>query len=107
HGRIGKAAARFPLALVLTSNPCSQSRMKWFVGALLFLAAAIVFHLGLLAYAMYALLAVMIASRFLARTWAENFVAVRECNKLTANVGETVAVVVTVVNRGPLPVIWA
>ncbi len=81
--------------------------MKWFVGALLFLAAAIVFHLGLLAYAMYALLAVMIASRFLARTWAENFVAVRECNKLTANVGETVAVVVTVVNRGPLPVIWA
>ncbi len=81
--------------------------MKWFAGALLVLLVAIVLDLGLLAYSMYALLAVMIVSRFLARTWAENVVATRECNKLTAGIGETVAVVVTVKNQGAIPVAWA
>ena len=33
--------------------------MKWFVGAALLLLVALVFELGLLAYAMYALLGVM------------------------------------------------
>jgi len=80
--------------------------MKWFLGAALLLTLALVFHLGLLAYAMYALLGVMVLSRFLARSWSEHLVATRECNRLTANVGETVAVVVTVENRGALPVVW-
>lgn len=80
--------------------------MKWFAGAILVLLIAIVLDLGLLAYSMYALLAVLIVSRFLARTWAENVTAVRECNQLTTGIGETVAVVVTVENRGPIPVAW-
>ncbi len=37
--------------------------MRWFFGVILLLAIALTFGLGLLAYAMYALLAVMIASR--------------------------------------------
>jgi uncharacterized protein (DUF58 family) len=80
--------------------------MKWFVGAVLLLVVALVFKLGLLAYAMYALLGVMLVSRFLARTWSENLDAQRECNRLTANVGEDVAVVITVEHRGRLPVAW-
>ncbi len=80
--------------------------MKWLVGALIVLAIAIVLDLGLLAYAMYALLAMLLVSRSLARTWSENIVAVRECNKLTAGIGETVAVVVSIENQGPLPVAW-
>ena len=80
--------------------------MKWFAGAVLLLVFALVFKLGLLAYAMYALLGVMLVSRFLARTWSEHLDAKRECNRLTANVGEDVAVVITVEHRGRLPVAW-
>lgn len=80
--------------------------MKWFAGAVLLLVLALVFKLGLLAYAMYALLGVMLVSRFLARTWSEHLDANRECNRLTANIGEDVAVVITVEHRGRLPVAW-
>ncbi len=80
--------------------------MKWFLGATLLLVIALVFQLGLLAYAMYALLGVMLVSRFLARTWSEHLTAQRECNRLSANIGESVAVVITVQNLGALPVAW-
>ncbi len=80
--------------------------MKWFLGATLLLALALVLRLGLLAYAMYALLGVMLLSRFLARTWAEHLTARRECNKLSAQVGESVAVMVTIENRGAWPIAW-
>src|SRR4051812_15131328 len=80
--------------------------MRWFVGATLLLAIALTFGLGLLAYAMYALLAVMIVSRWLSRTWIENIAAERECNRLSANVGDKVAVVVNLKNRGVLPIAW-
>jgi uncharacterized repeat protein (TIGR01451 family) len=80
--------------------------MKWFAGAILILILAILFGLDLLAYAMYVLLAVMIVSRFLTRSWAESLVASRECNRLTADIGENVAVVVTLKNTGRWPVAW-
>ena len=53
---------------------------------------------------MYALLGVMLVSRVLSRVWIENLAADRECNRLSANVGDRVAVVVNVRNRGTLPV---
>lgn len=80
--------------------------MKWFLGASILLAIALVFNLGLLAYAMYALLGVMLVSRFVARTWSENLHATRECNRLTAYIGESVAVVIKLENRGTLPIAW-
>jgi len=80
--------------------------MKWFLGATVLLTIALVFHLGLLAYAMYTLLGVMLLSRFLARTWAEHLTATRECNRLSANVGDSVAVVITIENHGALPIAW-
>ena len=80
--------------------------MKWFVGSAFLLFVALVFNLGLLAYAMYALLAVMIVSRILARTWIESLSASRECNRVSANIGESVAVVVNVANSGALPIGW-
>ncbi len=52
--------------------------MKWYAGAILVLCVALVFQLGLLAYAMYALLAMLTISRFLARAWTENLSATRE-----------------------------
>ena len=80
--------------------------MRWFLAAAAILLVSLVFDLGLLAYAMYVLLAVMLVSRLLARTWHQNLSASRECNKLTAEIGETVAVVVNVKNKGRIPIAW-
>jgi uncharacterized protein (DUF58 family) len=80
--------------------------MRWFTGAIFLLLFALVFQLGLLAYAMYALLGVMAVSRLMSRLWVENLSAERECNRLTANVGDQVAVIVKVRNRGALPIAW-
>jgi uncharacterized protein (DUF58 family) len=80
--------------------------MNWLVAAVLVLIVALVFDLGLLMYATYALLAVLLFSRFLTRRWAESLAATRECNRLHADVGDSVAVVVQVTNTGNLPVAW-
>ncbi len=80
--------------------------MKWFAGAILLLLAAWALDLGLLAYAMYALLGVMVVSRWLSRVWAESVSATRECNRFSIQQGDKVAVVITIENRGPLPIAW-
>jgi uncharacterized protein (DUF58 family) len=67
---------------------------------------ALVLDLGLLMYAMYALLAVLLFSRYLTRRWAESLTATRECNRLSADVGDMVAVVVNVANSSSLPIAW-
>ncbi len=91
-------------------RPGQRSRtglaMKWLLWAGLLLAISLVFGFGLLAYAMYALLATLLVSRWLARTWTQNLSAQRECNRTVANVGDTVAVVITIQNSGWLPVAW-
>jgi uncharacterized repeat protein (TIGR01451 family) len=80
--------------------------MKWFLGALLLLLAALVLESGLLAYAMYVLLALLLVSRLLARSWIGNLTAARECGQVEAEAGDTVSVKVTVRNEGALPVPW-
>jgi uncharacterized protein (DUF58 family) len=80
--------------------------MKWFVAAMLILLAALAFGLSLLAYAMYALLGVMLVSRWLAWYWVHNLSAVRECNRYAVNEGDMVAVVIELENAGWLPVVW-
>jgi len=80
--------------------------MKWFLGAILLLLTALVLESGLLAYAMYVLLAVMVISRVLARSWTEHLSASRKCARLTAEIGAQVSVEVTVRNAGWLPVPW-
>jgi uncharacterized protein (DUF58 family) len=80
--------------------------MKWFAGATLLLVVALVFGLELLAYAMYALLGMMLLSRLLSRVWIASLSATRQCNRFSVHVGETVAVVITLENTGVLPVGW-
>src|SRR5579859_8003201 len=80
--------------------------MKWFIGCLLLLLAALVLELGLLAYAMYVLLALLVLSRFLAHSWIGNLTARRHCKQETAEVGDTVPIEVNVTNTGGLPVPW-
>ncbi|HZN33224.1 MAG TPA: DUF58 domain-containing protein [Pirellulaceae bacterium] len=80
--------------------------MKWLAGAILILVIALLFGFDLLAYAMYVLLAVMLISRYLTKTWSESLSASRECSLLSAEVGQNVAVVVTLKNTGRWPVAW-
>ncbi len=80
--------------------------MKWIVGALLLFVLAVVFNLGLLAFAMYALLGVMFVNRYLAKSWVENVSAERECHRLAVNVGEKVAIHIELKNEGRLPIAW-
>src|SRR5919201_347751 len=80
--------------------------MKWFLGVLLMLLAALLLESGLLAYATYVLLGLLVLSRWLARSWVGNLSASRACTQKTAEVGGRVAVRVTVRNGGWLPVPW-
>jgi uncharacterized repeat protein (TIGR01451 family) len=80
--------------------------MNWIVGAVLLLIVAMLFDMDLLVYSMYVLLAVILSSRFLAKTWAESLSAERTCNRLTANIGDKVAVSLSVRNNGSIPVAW-
>src|SRR3954447_13477177 len=105
--------------------------MKWFLGILLLLFAALVLESGLLAFATYTLLGLLLVSRVLARNWIVNLRARRtlvlrgengepheetwdasdgiasEAARTThAEVGDRVVVRVTVRNSGALPVPW-
>ena len=80
--------------------------MKWFLWASLLLVLSLLFGFGLFAYAMYALLGVLLVSRLLTRTWIHNLSAQRECNRQIAQVGDTVAVVIQIENTGRLPIAW-
>ena len=80
--------------------------MKWFLGALLLLLAALLLESSLLAYAMYVLLGLLLLSRWLARSWIGSLSATRTCKQLTADIGDRVAVQLTITNDGGLPVPW-
>ncbi|MCA9218402.1 MAG: DUF58 domain-containing protein, partial [Planctomycetales bacterium] len=80
--------------------------MSWYVGAVLILLFALVFNLGLLAYAMYALLGVLIVSRLMAREWIDKLDSNRECNRSEAAIGDTVAVIANIKNNGRWPIAW-
>src|SRR5579862_5519852 len=80
--------------------------MRWFLGAIVLLAIGIAFQMGLLVYAMYVLLGVMLVSRYLTREWVERITAERECSRVTAQIGDKVAVIVRIRNTGKLPVAW-
>jgi uncharacterized repeat protein (TIGR01451 family) len=80
--------------------------MRWFLGVLLLLLAALLLEAGLLAYAMYVLLGLLIVSRLLARNWIGNLAAERSCKQQTAEIGDQVKMTVTVHNTGRLPVPW-
>lgn len=80
--------------------------MKWLLGALFLLLVGALFRLGLLVYAMYALLGVMLLGRFLTRRWVDGLEVTRDCDRTEAQPGETVWVTVTIRNRGRLAVPW-
>jgi len=83
-----------------------QQSATWLLAAIASLAVAALFGLSLLAFAVYALLGVIVLSRYRARTWTRNVTGRRELSCQLARIGETVGVRVSVRNRGPLPIVW-
>jgi uncharacterized protein (DUF58 family) len=98
--------------------------MRWFIGLVLLLLAALALDSGLMAYAAYVLLALLFVSRWLARNWSVHLSATRGCKMarrdedwpepgregrptgLAAEIGEKVALRLTVRNASRLPVTW-
>src|SRR5262245_11866929 len=100
--------------------------MKWFIGVLLLLLAALVLESGLLAFATYVLLGLLLLGRLLSRGWSGGIEATRRMKlvgaqdrddvddapppsamTLHAEVGDRVNVRVAVRNNGWLLVPWA
>jgi len=80
--------------------------MKWVLGTVALLICGLVFKLGLLVYAMYTLLGVLLAGRYLAWAWTGHLSGSRECDKNSVHIGESAQVTVTVLNSGRLKVPW-
>jgi uncharacterized protein (DUF58 family) len=80
--------------------------MKWFLAALLLLLAALLLDSGLLAYATYVLLGLLLLSRWLARSWVGRLSASRTSGRLLAEIGDLVEMQLIVRNEGSLPVPW-
>jgi uncharacterized repeat protein (TIGR01451 family) len=79
---------------------------KWLWAALLLLVASFIIDSGLLAYAMYVLLGVMIISRWLTREGLSRVTAERDVSRREAEIGDTVTVQLTVSNTGSVPMVW-
>jgi uncharacterized protein (DUF58 family) len=80
--------------------------MRWIILAVALLAVAVVLDLGLFAYAMYALLGVIIVSRLLVNGWSGNLAATREMSRERVKIGDAVAVVTVLENKSWLPIPW-
>lgn len=80
--------------------------MRWILGAIALLLAGIALQLGLLVFAMYALLGVILMSRYLAKQWIECLKVERSVNRTTAEIGDKVAVAVDLENQSSIPVPW-
>ena len=79
---------------------------KWILAALVVLLLAYVFDMGLLIYAMYAVIGIMVVSRFLSGNWVDHVVAVRKCDQLSLEEGEMLNVFIDVENNGSFPISW-
>lgn len=80
--------------------------MLWLAAALTLLALAFLLGLDALAYAMYALLGLMLLSRLLSRRWVESLSATRRASRDEAEIGQKCAINIDIRNSGSLPVAW-
>src|SRR5262245_23514283 len=83
-----------------------MAQIRWFVGVLAVLAAALVTQSGLLAYAMYVLLGVMLVTRLLTRNGLNCVTVTRTVSATEVEAGERIEVTLAVRNAGRLPIPW-
>ncbi len=80
--------------------------MRWFLGIIVVLLVALVIQSGLLAYAAYVLLGVLLVTRLLTREGLHHIEAERTVSAEEIEAGDRVEVEVTVRNAGKLPLPW-
>ncbi len=79
-------------------------RWLWFVLALI--GASLALQAGLVAFAGYVLLGVLLLTRYLAKAWITHIEGSRECKAEPLQVGDGVDVTVKLKNTGTLPIGW-
>src|SRR5437763_1154203 len=80
--------------------------MRWLIGILVILAVALVIQSGLLAFAAYVLLGVLLLTRLLTREGLSRVEAARVVSAEEVEAGGRIDVEVTVRNAGRLPLPW-
>jgi uncharacterized protein (DUF58 family) len=80
--------------------------MSWIVGTLVLLIVGLLLELGLLVYAMYVLLGILLLSRFFARAWIKDLHVSRARAEPVVEIGDTLEVRLELENRGRLTVPW-
>lgn len=80
--------------------------MTWLIIILVLIGLALALQAGLVAFAGYVLLGVYMLSRYFARRWAHDLAAVRTCDAVPREIGESTDVEVTLTNTGALPILW-
>src|SRR5947209_17996726 len=80
--------------------------MRWLIGILVILAVALVIQSGLLAFAAYVLLGVLLLTRLLTREGLSRVEAARVVSAEEVDAGGRIDVEVTVRNAGRLPLPW-
>ena len=80
--------------------------MKWFVAAILMLFVAMALNLSLLVYAMYAIIGILMISKWITSSWTQAVEAERVCDVEVAEIGDLVPVVIKIKHVGKLPIAW-
>src|SRR5688572_3083546 len=81
--------------------------MRWIFLFILVLLAALALEAGLLAFAMYVLIGVLLLSRYLAKQWVSSLHVTRETVLTDAvEVGAEVEIKVRIENKGTITVAW-
>ena len=80
--------------------------MKWIFAAILLLFVALALNLTLLVYAMYAIIAILIISKWITSRWTESIQAIRVCEIQMAKIGDNVPVMIKLKHVGKFPIAW-
>jgi uncharacterized protein (DUF58 family) len=80
--------------------------MIWLIAVVVILVSSVLLGLSNLLFVAYALLGVLLLSRWLTQRWTESLTARRACSKLEADEQDKIAVVVEISNAGRWRVLW-
>jgi uncharacterized protein (DUF58 family) len=80
--------------------------MRWLLGTILLLVIAWQWELGLLVFAAYSVLGLLLISRGLSRLWTRQLVATRVASAANREIGEKLELTVELRNKGPFTVPW-
>ena len=78
--------------------------MKWIVAAIALLVLAFAFDLGLLVYAVYSLIAIFLAAKYLTSRWSSHIVGQRTISKTQAEIGDVIEIGIAIENQDSWPI---